>query len=293
MQGAPIRVVAPQRGLACIGPVLGLIGRAIANRLYHLWKVSLDVHCHASFERRGRLAPRPGLDMTDNRLTTRGHMDVLDRHLLLAFAAMLVEGGHLLDVKGHEPSRVPKRLVTDLGALPNQGSPAQTFQSRKMGSDHLLGQHTLKHIARRHLLDELERAHHAGLQLGRIGILGPCDKLGDLVKLGKLYREIADRQRVPRRQRLMCRTSWHIGYLVRGGCKLDHAATMRPEGDDNQVVSNSVHGVDLQLDGRSPGGTFSAGRQCALDFAPPPSPGVGTDPGRHGSLAARDCIATE
>ena len=73
------------------------------------------------------LGSASGLDIADNGLASFLDADMLNRNLLLTFAAMLVEGFKLLCVKSHKFMSAPQYHVTTIKGLTGQSCSPQTF----------------------------------------------------------------------------------------------------------------------------------------------------------------------
>ena len=96
------------------------------------------------------LIPTPrSLDGPDHRLAARMNMDMLDCHLLLALAAMLVEGGKLAFVYSHQPGRMFQVLIAPFKRLALKHRPPEALHRRIVGRDHLRGEHAFHFVARR------------------------------------------------------------------------------------------------------------------------------------------------
>jgi len=110
----------------------------------------------------GRRDVATSFDVADNSLTTSGDMDILDGHLLLALATMLVEGSNLLEVERHKFGRMLQGQISALKRLVLKRSPAQAFGGCLMGADHLNSQHALQPVDRSEIFIEFDGAGYLG-----------------------------------------------------------------------------------------------------------------------------------
>jgi hypothetical protein len=80
--------------------------------------------------------------VSDHGLAARLHVDIFDGDLLLAFAAVLVQGVNLARINRHQLRRMLQTLFNARKCLARNHRAAQALQGGTVCRDHLSGEHS-------------------------------------------------------------------------------------------------------------------------------------------------------